>query len=650
MIKVKDLIKKYNENYVFKKFNYEFKKGLYLVIGSSGKGKTTLLNILGGVDKKFQGKLFVKEPVLYFKDKNTLPNDLTVKEIFYLFEKASDKKVTIFFPFKNLMNKKIKKLSEGEKQLVVLNLVLNSEDKIIILDEPFTALSQENIKKVSSLLEEKAKNRLIIIASHIYECFEKYKLVDLNNIKKQKIKDFNSVYIKKQNKYKLNYSLIYFKKTLFRKLIFIFSFVATVTNFFYINNYTNNLMNEYLEDLDLNEGVLIERKNDINELNENIFYEVIKKLSTYIVNYNASYYNSELYNYAVSVDNYYIDNGFVLSSFDYIEKGLYDKEIVLGFDYRNFCSNNLIMNCDENYLKTFLLNKKINDFSYVIKEIFNNEETVVLSNKRFNKIYEENEYEEYYFDIEKNDINNIFSLINNDDILRCFDFIKIGENDDQIRYKVSIGENKSISNNIEYSSYIVCLDKGYNCNDYLNRLSSLVSIDNFQNNGEINLKLYQNSLDLNEIVISSSLSERLNKIKGETVNLYFNYNDTINEINLVIKDVIESKNYFIYQNSNWSYLFFKEMLDFNEEDLQIKKLLIFEEIKKDYIKSDNVYENVIREVKSMLLSTNKIILYINFSLSITSVIVLVLVETFYNKFKKEYFAYLKILGIKKVLI
>jgi len=545
MIKVKGLVKKYGENYIFRKFNYEFKKGLYLIVGSSGKGKTTLLNILGGNDKKFQGKLFVKEHILYFKDKNTLPNELTVKETFYLFEKVNDKKIEMFFSFKHLFNKKVKKLSEGEKQLVILNLILNSDEKIIILDEPFTALSQENIKKVSTLIEEKAQDKLIIIASHICEWFKKYKLVDLDNIKKKKVEDFTSSYVKKYKKYKLSYTLLYLKKTLFRKLIFSFSLLVTVFNFFYINNYTNNLMNEYLENLDLSEGVLVERKNEIIDLNEHVFYEVIKKLSPFIINYNASYYNSSLYNYDLSVDNYYIDNGFVLSSFNYIEKELKENEIVIGFDYKDFCSNNLIGNCDENYLKTILINKKINDFPYIIKEIFDGEETTILSNKRFNKIYEENEYQEYYFDVKKDNLNEVFSLINSDDVLMCFDFIKIGENDNEVRYKISIDQNKNISNNIEYLSYIVCLDKGYNCNDYLNHLNSLISIDDFQNNGEINFKLYKNSLDLNEIVISSKLAETLSKGKGGKINLNFNYNDAISGIELVIKDIVKSNIFLI---------------------------------------------------------------------------------------------------------
>jgi len=134
MIKIKGLSKKYKQ-YIFRNFSCEFNKGLYLVVGNSGKGKTTLLNILSGVDKKIEGKISISEEVLYFKDKNNLPSDLLVKEVFCLFELANDVKINYYFDIKKLMKKKIKKLSLGEKQLVILNMVLITMEIFLLLPE-----------------------------------------------------------------------------------------------------------------------------------------------------------------------------------------------------------------------------------------------------------------------------------------------------------------------------------------------------------------------------------------------------------------------------------------------------------------------------------------------------------------------------------
>ena len=46
---------------------------------------------------------------------------------------------------------------------------------------------------------------------------------------------------------------------------------------------------EYFKEI---EGTLINKKNTVYSLDENLFYEVIKELSPYVVDYNANYYNS----------------------------------------------------------------------------------------------------------------------------------------------------------------------------------------------------------------------------------------------------------------------------------------------------------------------------------------------------------------------
>ena len=97
MIKIKGISKNYKKAKILKNISYEFVKGIYLIGGPSGSGKTTLLNILGGKDKNYIGKKLVKGEILYFKDKDNLPGDLKVSEVFYLFEIANDMKIKHYF-------------------------------------------------------------------------------------------------------------------------------------------------------------------------------------------------------------------------------------------------------------------------------------------------------------------------------------------------------------------------------------------------------------------------------------------------------------------------------------------------------------------------------------------------------------------------
>ena len=58
MLKVEKLTKRYGNITLFSDFSFSFrKKGLYFLLGESGYGKSTLLNILSGLDNNYYGKV-----------------------------------------------------------------------------------------------------------------------------------------------------------------------------------------------------------------------------------------------------------------------------------------------------------------------------------------------------------------------------------------------------------------------------------------------------------------------------------------------------------------------------------------------------------------------------------------------------------------
>jgi ABC-type multidrug transport system ATPase subunit len=173
-------------------------------------------------------------------DYNKLLESLTGDNIFYLDNRISlsKKKVSIFLVDtsiikdyeldKDFLNKQVNELSHSELKLLKYFMLINSNKKIIVIDEPFIDLDYQNKKKIIVLLKNMVKaNRTIIIGSNdsniIYSLCKKILLIndkdcyygDINILEKKKIlKKYNIhepdivefVNLVKDKKIKLKYS------------------------------------------------------------------------------------------------------------------------------------------------------------------------------------------------------------------------------------------------------------------------------------------------------------------------------------------------------------------------------------------------------------------------------------------------------------
>lgn len=187
MIKLVDVCKTYPNGYTaLKNINIQFDThGLVCVVGTSGAGKSTLVNILGGNDDITSGTMFFNEIEVckknmdkyrdshianIFQDfklienlsvsKNImLANDsLTRQEILLLLKKTRLK--SVFF------DKKVKKLSLGEKQRVAICRALAKNCEILLCDEPTANLDENNAKNIFEILKEIALTKLVVVVTH----------------------------------------------------------------------------------------------------------------------------------------------------------------------------------------------------------------------------------------------------------------------------------------------------------------------------------------------------------------------------------------------------------------------------------------------------------------------------------------------------
>ncbi|MBQ0009197.1 MAG: ATP-binding cassette domain-containing protein [Firmicutes bacterium] len=195
MIKVENLSKNYGERRIFSNFSYTFPtKGVVAIVGESGTGKSTLLNIIAGLDFEYSGKATVLGKELSSFSHNELC-DFRLRNIGYIFQsfnllnldtvennilmpldalsvaskKVKKQRVDDALKLVNLSKHKkdhINKLSGGEKQRVAIARAIINNPKIILCDEPTGALDNKNGAEVFELLQKISANSLVVIATH----------------------------------------------------------------------------------------------------------------------------------------------------------------------------------------------------------------------------------------------------------------------------------------------------------------------------------------------------------------------------------------------------------------------------------------------------------------------------------------------------
>lgn len=162
-----------------------------LILGKSGSGKTTILNMLGGLLKPIKGDISIDGTPLYqlkgakldkFRGKNIgiifqkphILSPLTVEENLKLanyFSGAKGNKNDTLLKDLGVLekrNSKVNTLSEGEAQRVSIARALANSPKVILADEPTASLDDVNASIVIKLLKEQAEkfNAVLIIVTH----------------------------------------------------------------------------------------------------------------------------------------------------------------------------------------------------------------------------------------------------------------------------------------------------------------------------------------------------------------------------------------------------------------------------------------------------------------------------------------------------
>lgn len=210
MINIEHLTKSFGERIVFQDINLQFEAGkVYALIGNSGCGKTTLLNILAKLEPYDKGSISYRGQEL----KQIKSHHFFKNELGYLFQnfgllenetvaanlelgligqkwtkqekKRREEEVLEKVGLDYLaLDQKIYELSGGEAQRVALAKVILKDPPLILADELTAALDPETSQEIMNLLLSlKKPDRLMIIATHNPAIWEKTdEVIRLNTI------------------------------------------------------------------------------------------------------------------------------------------------------------------------------------------------------------------------------------------------------------------------------------------------------------------------------------------------------------------------------------------------------------------------------------------------------------------------------------
>ncbi len=172
MIKLKNVCKAYSDIKIFENFNLNFEDNkITCILGKSGVGKTTLLNMISGITD-YDGIILREGKISYiFQEARLLPHKTVKENILFTSPNLDDNKIEEMLRILKI-NDKIdvlaSKLSGGEAQRVSIARAFLYEPDIILMDEPFSSLDirmkYDLISYFSNIWNENKKT--VILVTH----------------------------------------------------------------------------------------------------------------------------------------------------------------------------------------------------------------------------------------------------------------------------------------------------------------------------------------------------------------------------------------------------------------------------------------------------------------------------------------------------
>jgi lipopolysaccharide export system ATP-binding protein len=181
ILEVEGILKSFNSKQVLTDINLKCSTGEIIgILGRNGIGKSTLFRIIFGILSAENKNIRINNQIVeksylspnamkYLPQFNFLPQNSTVQQVINLYFPSEAKPNFVEDEFlKKVLNTKISDLSGGEGRYLEITMLLKSNAKFILLDEPFNGMAPILTESVKNIIINESKNKGILITDQDY--------------------------------------------------------------------------------------------------------------------------------------------------------------------------------------------------------------------------------------------------------------------------------------------------------------------------------------------------------------------------------------------------------------------------------------------------------------------------------------------------
>ena len=173
-VELRGICKSFGNKQVLTDFDLVLRQGITCVMGASGEGKTTIVNILSGLLSADRGSVNIPSETKFsfvFQEDRLLERESALTNVLFVTKNAKKNtaravELLTEADLEDSIHKKAKELSGGMKRRVAICRALIADYDIIILDEPFKGLDSNIKPRIIDMVKNHTTDKIVLVITH----------------------------------------------------------------------------------------------------------------------------------------------------------------------------------------------------------------------------------------------------------------------------------------------------------------------------------------------------------------------------------------------------------------------------------------------------------------------------------------------------